>query len=40
LLRDRALLAEMSRCSTRSVAEYTYDHAASGILAACAVSSP
>lgn len=35
LLQDEVLLAEMSQNAIRSVGEYTYEHAARGILAAC-----
>ncbi|MBI2380908.1 MAG: glycosyltransferase family 4 protein [Gammaproteobacteria bacterium] len=35
LLGDEMLLSEMSQNAIRSVEEYTYDHAARGILAAC-----
>lgn len=35
LLRDEMLLAEMSQNAIRSVDEYTYDHAAQGIMNAC-----
>lgn len=35
LLKDEVLLAEMSQNAIASVREYTYDHAAQGILSAC-----